>query len=139
MPQLISAKLSERERRRKPRSREDRLIEIFLEDGHPKISWVRYEREVHLYLPKGEILEDAKERVFDAIYCDLVLWGKHKAYVCEAKWVLNRAVIGDVLTALTVFKELHPDLEVQGVVIYREGKPILEWVCSKLGIEPIKV
>ncbi len=113
--------------------REKLLVSRFLALPQDRFPYVRFKRELNLSLRPGP------ESVFDRIQCDLVLFGKKRAYVCEAKDELDRAVFGDVFTALAVFRELYPGYEATPVIIYRKGKPILEWCAKKLGVELFQV
>ncbi|GAH67330.1 unnamed protein product, partial [marine sediment metagenome] len=77
--------------------KESRLIKLFIQDAPVPHKWA--DTEVALHLPGKNKVQDAYQAVYDHISIDLVLYSKSVDYVVEAKRILNRAVIGDVLTA----------------------------------------
>ena len=120
---------------------EQELIQKFLEA--PPLRFKYHEREVSLALPLPlkEMPEGANpwheaiSTVFNRISIDLVLHAEDKVYLCEAKTVLNRASIGDALTAKVIWDEVKgKEKESIPVIICGRGKHILGFVCKKLGI-----
>ena len=113
--------------------KEKRLVNLFLEDS--PIPHKFSEKEVALHLPGKDKIQDAYNAVYDHISVDAVLYSKSVDYVVEAKTVLNRAVIGDVLSAKVIYEETKAgDKRTIPVIIVERTKPILEHVCHRLNI-----
>lgn len=113
--------------------KESRLIKLFIQDAPVPHKWA--DTEVALHLPGKDKIHNAYEAVYDHISVDCVLYSKSVDYVVEAKKQLNRAVIGDVLTAKVIYEETRAgEKRTIPVVIVERSKPILETVCKRLNI-----
>lgn len=113
--------------------KEARLIKLFIQDAPVPHKWAN--TEVALHLPGKDKIHNAYEAVYDHISVDCVLYSKSVDYVVEAKKQLNRAVIGDVLTAKVIYEETKAgEKRTIPVVIVERSKPILETVCHRLNI-----
>ena len=113
--------------------KESRLVKLFIQDAPVPHKWA--DTEVALHLPGKNKVQDAYEAVYDHISVDLVLYSKSVVYVVEAKRILNRAVIGDVLTAKVLYEETRAvEKRIIPVIIVEQTKPILELVCHRLDI-----
>ena len=113
--------------------KEARLIKLFIQDAPVPHKWA--DTEVALHLPGKDKIHNAYEAVYDHISVDCVLYSKSVDYVVEAKKQLNRAVIGDVLTAKVIYQETRAgEKRTIPVVIVERSKPILETVCHRLNI-----
>lgn len=113
--------------------KEARLIKLFIQDAPLPHKWA--DTEVALHLPGKDKIHNAYEAVYDHISVDCVLYSKSVDYVVEAKKQLNRAVIGDVLTAKVIYEETRAgEKSTIPVIIVERSKPILETVCHRLNI-----
>jgi len=113
--------------------KESRLIKLFIQDAPVPHKWA--DTEVALHLPGKDKIHNAYEAVYDHISVDCVLYSKSVDYVVEAKKQLNRAVIGDVLTAKVIYEETRAgEKRTIPVIIVEQTKPILERVCHRLNI-----
>ena len=120
---------------------EQELIQKFLEA--PPLRFKYHEREVSLALPLPKSVvpqeatpyQEAISAVFNRISVDLILHAGDRIYLCEAKRELNRAAVGDALTAKIIWDEVKgKEKESIPVIICERGKHILGFVCRKLGI-----
>lgn len=113
--------------------KEARLIKFFLADC--PIPHKFADTEVALHLPGNDKISNAYQAVYDHISVDCVLYSKTVDYVVEAKRTLNRAVIGDVLTAKILYQETRAgEKSTIPIIIVEQTKPILEKVCHRLNI-----
>ena len=78
--------------------------------------------------------------VFNRVQADLILENKSKAWVCEAKVVMNPQAIGQVLVAAEVYREMtERKKEIVPVVITHQAKGVLKWAAERLKIRVIEI
>jgi hypothetical protein len=126
------------------REPEKMLIDEFLEKHKDEYKY--YDREVSLSLPmETAVAKDGWEhravsKMFNRISVDVVLYDKEykdKVYLLEAKTELNRAVIGDLITAKVVYSKLYPKRRLVLMALVGRSKPLLEYVCKEENIEVV--
>jgi len=116
---------------------ERQLIDRFLKQAwRHDIEHDEVRREVSLHLPANGTIG----AVFDRIQADLILENKTKAWVCEAKVVMDPGSIGQALVAAEIYRELlGRRKEVIPVVIAGQAKNVLKWVAQRLKVRVIEV
>jgi hypothetical protein len=117
------------------------LTERYLVDKFLRQAW-RYDidydearREVPLHLGYS-----TASATFDRIQADIILENKAKAWVCEAKVVMNPGAIGQALVAAEIYRELtERKKEIIPVVITSQAKRVLVWAAQRLKVRVIEV
>lgn len=78
--------------------------------------------------------------VFNRVQADLILENKSKAWVCEAKVVMNPEAIGQVLVAAEVYREMTARRkEIVPVIVTHQAKGVLKWAAERLRIRVIEI
>lgn len=117
------------------------MTERQLIDNFMKRAWrydINYDtvrREVPLTIGSGP-----EDICFNRIQADLILENKNKAWVCEAKVVMNPEAIGQALVASELYRELtQRRKEVIPVVITEQAKEVLKWAAARLKVRVIEL